>query len=750
MRNLSFGLLFAATIAGFVTGCQPVTTDPAALVNLAVDHAQIDENGGRALVTATLDRPCPVPVEVYLSFDGTAVAGVDYTHSNNKIIIPIGATRGSVRIWATPDATPDGDRTIEIAIADVAGAAAGAAQQASVTIVDRIFEGTPTVNLLLRKANALSTHVALADPQDSVELIARASHGFHDGITVQLDFAGDVAETDYTATAGEIAIPAGQVDGSITIAANPEGDFEGGWWLLTTIASIEGAEEATPDGARQQVTVTSADLNNKQQGEMFLTLNANAPGIQTTASGLQYRIEQEGTGPKPGPNDIVDVIYTGSLLDGTQFDTSEGQTRSFNVDGLIAGWTEALQLMPVGSKWTLYIPASLGYGSQEQPNIPADSMLIFDVELVGTTPPPTVTLSLDHDSIPEDAGVATVTATLSTSADQDVTVTLAFAGTATNTTDYTRSGDQIVIPAGQTSGSITITAVQDDIYEGDETVIVEVDTVTGAVEDGTQQVTVTIIEDDAWQEPTISLGLAPDGQTEQRTHVALPDPFTSINLIANASHPDHQGITVLLDFSGGDADPTDYTASATEITIPTGQTSGSITIAPDSVAGFEAYWWLLVKIASISGGHEMTGNGVKHQLVAVTSADLNDLQQGELFLAMNANVEGVEITQSGLQYEIFQQGDGPIPGPTDTVEAIYRGTLVSGMQFDSSDGQPVEFDVDGVIAGWTEALQLMPVGSRWKLYIPEDLAYGDQAVGSIPPNSALIFEVELVGIVGNP
>jgi len=119
------------------------------------------------------------------------------------------------------------------------------------------------------------------------------------------------------------------------------------------------------------------------------------------------------------------------------------------------------------------------------------------------------------------------------------------------------------------------------------------------------------------------------------------------------------------------------------------------------------------------------------------------------FLEQNAAREGVVVTESGLQYEVIEAGEGAKPGPDDTVEVHYSGTLVDGTVFDSSynRGEPVTFGVGQVIPGWTEALQLMPVGSKWKLAIPSELAYGAGGAGGvIGPNAALIFEVELLSI----
>lgn len=126
-----------------------------------------------------------------------------------------------------------------------------------------------------------------------------------------------------------------------------------------------------------------------------------------------------------------------------------------------------------------------------------------------------------------------------------------------------------------------------------------------------------------------------------------------------------------------------------------------------------------------------------------------NLAAGEAFLAQNKTREGVMETDSGLQYEVVTAGEGPKPGPDDTVEVHYRGTLVDGTQFDSSydRGQTATFGVGQVIPGWTEALQLMSEGSTWKLAIPSDLAYGSAGAGQqIGPNSVLLFDVELIAI----
>jgi FKBP-type peptidyl-prolyl cis-trans isomerase FklB len=134
----------------------------------------------------------------------------------------------------------------------------------------------------------------------------------------------------------------------------------------------------------------------------------------------------------------------------------------------------------------------------------------------------------------------------------------------------------------------------------------------------------------------------------------------------------------------------------------------------------------------------------------VAAAGEANKKEGETFLAANKSKEGVVALPDGLQYKILTPGNGPKPTATDTVVANYKGTLINGTEFDSSykRGQPVTFPVGQVIKGWTEVLQLMPVGSKWQVYIPSDLAYGPQGPGRGPigPNETLIFDIELVSI----
>lgn len=137
------------------------------------------------------------------------------------------------------------------------------------------------------------------------------------------------------------------------------------------------------------------------------------------------------------------------------------------------------------------------------------------------------------------------------------------------------------------------------------------------------------------------------------------------------------------------------------------------------------------------------------QLVAMKSIGETNLKAGETFLAENGKKDGVVTLPSGLQYKILKKGEGKIPGQEDMVECNYSGRLLDGTEFDSSArvGHPALFKVSGVIPGWQEALKLMPVGSKWQIFIPGKLAYGERGAGrEIGPNATLVFEVELLNI----
>jgi FKBP-type peptidyl-prolyl cis-trans isomerase len=137
------------------------------------------------------------------------------------------------------------------------------------------------------------------------------------------------------------------------------------------------------------------------------------------------------------------------------------------------------------------------------------------------------------------------------------------------------------------------------------------------------------------------------------------------------------------------------------------------------------------------------------QLKKVQEQIVRNAQESEKFLEENKTKDGVKVTESGLQYKVLKEGKGPGPGPEDFVKVNYRGTFIDGSEFDSSfaKGEPARVQTDGVIKGWTEALQMMKTGSKWQLFVPPELAYGRGGLGQrIPPNKVLVFDIELLAV----
>lgn len=376
----------------------------------------------------------------------------------------------------------------------------------------------------------------------------------------------------------------------------------------------------------------------------------------------------------------------------------------------------------------------------------------FTVTITNNNAEPTVSLSLpaSADTLPKDGKTPLdVTATLSNASSQDVTVNLAFSGEAAINTDYSASATSVTIPARQTSGKITLTGIPQDLYVNGKTIIVSIDSVINAIKtaaSGGQQVTAYL--QDSGAAPTATLSI-------DKTTIDANGGVATITCTLN--HASGAEATVKFD-----VDPTstavypkhishsDYSVSSTDFTIhiPAGQTSGTLVITGKQRTYYTTDLKLILKAGTTK---DLTADPSSPSSFTITIHDdpQRNKTQGETFLADNATKPGVVVLPDGLQYKIITAGTGNKPAATDTVSVKYTGTFIDGTVFDSSNGQAVQFQLNGLIDGWIEALQLMPVGSEWMLYIPYNLAYKD--TGSPPkigPYSALIFDITLVGIQG--
>jgi FKBP-type peptidyl-prolyl cis-trans isomerase len=228
------------------------------------------------------------------------------------------------------------------------------------TAADKPAEKTPAAAL-----------AASAKPADSAPAAAPGFESFEQKVSYGIGYnIGTGLAREKAVTVDQGAIRTGLADGlSGAKTRIPEADIKAAFVAV-----------------QQKVAAAAAAAGEKQKtaGAEFLAKNKTRPGVKVTASGLQYEVITSGTGAKPKATDTVQVHYHGTLIDGTVFDSSveRKQPAEFPVNGVIQGWIEALQLMSVGDKWKLYIPAELGYGANARPNIPANSVLIFEVSLL--------------------------------------------------------------------------------------------------------------------------------------------------------------------------------------------------------------------------------------------------------------------------------------------------------------------------------------------------------------------------------
>ncbi|GAK61589.1 fibronectin type III domain protein [Candidatus Vecturithrix granuli] len=583
------------------SGTQKVTAeitenDPKPTVTLALDKSSINEIGEVATVTAALSNPSIYLVTVNLAFTGTATSGgTDYTASGTSIPIAAGTLSNAITLTSVHDELYEGENeTIIVTINAVTNGSAGDPNTVTAMITDD--DTQPTVTLTL-------TNSPLAEAGGVATVTATLSNPSVDTVTVALGFSGRAvgSGTDYTASGNNILIPAGALNNTITLTGVDDALYEVDDTLghETIIVDIVGVTNATEKDGLQQVTATITDDDARPTVTLGLTGSpfAEDGGDATVTATLSA---------EAGIPVTVNLGFTGTAISGTDYNAPPT-----SIEIAVGTLSESFTL--TGKPDELYeVDDTLG-----------DEIIIVEIDTVTNATEdgeqrvtaritddddrPTVTLAVDPATFNETGGTTTVTATLSAVAGIPVTVNFGFSGTATSGTDYT-AGTSIVIPAGEPSATLTITSEHDTQYEPDETIVVDIASVTNADEDGEQRVTATITDDD--NQPTVTLSVTGSPMAEDGGVATVTATLSNLSV---------EDVTVTLSFSGGAIGfGVDYTHSGSAILITAGNPTGSITITGKNDVFYEGPEDILVDIIGVTNGTE---NGDQQVIAIITDAE---------------------------------------------------------------------------------------------------------------------------------
>ncbi len=635
----TLGLVTATVLT--VGGCPAPSGSPANVVALGVDNETISEDGGSAVVTATLGAAVDIDVTLTLGFEGTAVAGVDYTASADTITIPAGETTGGITLTGESNQVQEGDRTIVVSITEVNGGRLLDVQPVTVTLVDN--DSTPAVTLTVPGADPQTTTIAEGGGQ--VTVVATLTQIATVDVTVGLAFGGTATQADYTASADQIVIPAGQIAGSIVVTAVDDSVFENVQTIVIDIDSVsEGATEYTADG-QQQVTIMIEDDDPAPLVSLSVDSASIAEdgGLATVTVSLSEASEAVTT---------VHLDLTGTALIGIDYTAGARPVQ------IPAGQTSATFTITATSddlheqdETVIVDVADVTNGTED-----GDQKVV--VTIVNADPQPSVTLTASGSPINENGGVATVTATLSNPSWQDVVVSLSFAGVAEPGIDYEVSARQIVIPTGSLSGMVTLTGVDDSLSEADESVVVTIDSIDNGVSDGNQEVIVTIVDDDP--QPTVDLQISGSSLAENGGEATLT---ATLSTVAG------QDVTVLLAYSGAATRDVDYEAPS-QIVIPAGSSSAdaTLTVLDDQVA--EGDEDVVIEIAGAIGAEAGSQQ-------AVTATILDD------------DTLGVAVVQSGGATAVKEGAE------TDTLSVVLNSQPTADVTVTLTPDEQLEIDGGG-------------------------------------------------------
>ncbi|MFN0050877.1 MAG: beta strand repeat-containing protein, partial [Planctomycetales bacterium] len=558
---------------GTESGSQQVTTtitddDPAPTVTLSRDPIDIAENGGQSVVTATLSAVSGLETVVSLALLGTATVGADYSASAGQIVIPAGQLTGTMILTALQDTLFEGDETVIVDMTSVTNAMELGVQQATVTILDD--ESAPTAILKVSPAT-----MAENGGQSTITATLSAISGLD--TTVILGYTGTAIQgVNYTVSGTQIVIPAGELSASITLTAMLDNVFAKDNTVVVDVTNvINGTELGT-----QQATVTIVDGDAAPDVTLAVSpsLISETGGTGTITATLS-RLSALAT--------TITLGYSGTATSDSDYTASA--TQIVIPAGQLTGTVNLFSISDTvfeGNETIVVDVTGVTNGTESVPQQ-------VTATIVDDDPAPTVTLSIDPATLSETGGVVTLTATLSVATALKTTVILGFTGTASNGLDYAPSGTQIVIPAGQTSALITLTGLTDTLFEGSESIVVDITSVINAVEQSPQQVSATILDDDPI--PSVTVEVTPATISEGGGAATVTATLSAISGLPT---------TVSLAFTGTATQGIDYSASATQIVIPAGQLSATLTLTPLQDTLDETAESILVDITGVINGIE--------------------------------------------------------------------------------------------------------------------------------------------------
>jgi hypothetical protein len=665
-----------SVLNGTESGTQSVTVtyiddDIAPVANISASPTSFSEALGTSTVTVTLSKISGFTSNIILSFSGTASSTQDYSKSSSSISIPAGSLSGNITLTAIQDTIYEGNEDITTTIFSVSG---GAKIGTILSVKDTIIDDD-----LAPKVNLTTSTTAINEAAGTATLTATLDKVSALATTVNLTLTGTAKDTTDYSLVKTLTIPAGSISGNLTLTAVQDLIYETTETVIATISSVtNGTVGTTPT---QTISITddetmptvnlSAIGNTVSEGAGTTTVTATQSG--TSAFATKVYLTKSGTATINSDYSLTDsiTIPIGSL---------SGNITLTAIDDTIYEGNE-----------TVIVDISSVTNATENGTQQITDTIIENDNL------PSVTLSTNITSVSEALGTATVTATLSRASVLATTVNLSMTGTATLATDYSL-GNQIVVPAGSISASITLTAIQDLIYEGNETSIIDISTVMNGTENGVQQKTITINDDE----------VAPSVVLSSSNNLVIEAAGTT-TIVATQNKISTVATTVNLTFSGSATNATDY-SSGTSIIIPAGDTTASIVLTSTQDVIYELDETVIATISSISNGTIGSPSAQSITIdddenmptvsISKSSATINEAAGTSNILATLSGLSKfkttVQIAKSGLAISgtdyslgstivIYAGTTSANSMMTATQDAIYEGNEKAYIEFTTAD-----------------------------------------------------------------